>query len=101
VFSRSSTYDGSVPVPLSLRFPLAVIVILFAARTNRPAFVPVGSLLALPDLWFDGFSMLLGVIPLLPWDRTSPDIQAVLGPLFNGRPGTGQERRATGHPSPR
>jgi hypothetical protein len=58
----------------------------WGARTDRRWTVPVASMLALPALWYGGFSMLLAVLPLLPartpaelaerirrgWHRRSP-----------------------------
>ena len=57
---------ASVPIPLWIRLPIAVAVVVWGARTDRPWTVPVASMLALPALWYGGISMLLGVIPLLP-----------------------------------
>jgi Glycosyltransferase family 87 len=60
---------ASVPVPLLLRLPIAVALVIWGARTDRRWTVPVASMLALPALWYGGLSMLLAVIPLLPRDR--------------------------------
>ncbi len=57
---------ASVPVPLWIRMPLAVALVVWGARTDRRWTVPVASMLALPALWYGGISMLLAVIPLLP-----------------------------------
>jgi hypothetical protein len=57
---------ASVPVPLWIRLPLAVALVVWGARTDRRWTVPVASMLALPALWYGGISMLLAVIPLLP-----------------------------------
>jgi len=59
---------ASVPVPLLIRLPIAVAVVVWGARTDRRWTVPVASMLALPALWYGGLSMLLAVIPLLPRD---------------------------------
>jgi hypothetical protein len=56
---------ASVPVPLWLRLPAAVALVVWGARTDRRWTVPVASMLALPALWYGGLSMLLAVIPLL------------------------------------
>ncbi len=56
---------ASVPVPLLIRLPLAVALVVWGARTDRRWTVPVASMLALPALWYGGLSMLLAVIPLL------------------------------------
>jgi hypothetical protein len=57
---------ASVPVPLLIRLPPAVALVVWGARTDRRWTVPVASMLALPALWYGGLSMLLAVIPLLP-----------------------------------
>jgi hypothetical protein len=57
---------ASVPVPLLIRLPLAVALVVWGARTDRRWTVPIASMLALPALWYGGLSMLLAVIPLLP-----------------------------------
>ena len=62
---KSGTW-ASVPVPLWVRLPAAVALVVWGARTDRRWTVPVASMLALPALWYGGLSMLLAVIPLLP-----------------------------------
>ena len=68
---KSGTW-ASVPIPLWIRLPIAVALVVWGARTDRRWTVPVASMLALPALWYGGLSMLLAVIPLLPRDRTPP-----------------------------
>jgi hypothetical protein len=63
---KSGTW-ASVPVPLAIRLPIAVVLVVWGARTDRAWTVPVASMLALPALWYGGLSMLLAVIPLLAW----------------------------------
>jgi Glycosyltransferase family 87 len=62
---KSGTW-ASVPIPLWVRLPAAIAVVVWGARTDRRWTVPVASMLALPALWYGGISMLLAVIPLLP-----------------------------------
>jgi hypothetical protein len=57
---------ASVPVPLWMRLPAAVAIVVWGARTDRAWTVPVAAMLALPALWYGGISMLLAAIPLLP-----------------------------------
>ena len=61
---KSGTW-ASVPVPLWIRLPFAVALVVWGARTDRRWTVPVAAMLALPALWYGGLSMLLAVIPLL------------------------------------
>jgi hypothetical protein len=56
---------ASVPIPLLVRLPAAIVLVVWGARTDRRWTVPVASMLALPALWYGGISMLLAVIPLL------------------------------------
>jgi hypothetical protein len=69
---------ASVPVPLWMRLPIAIAVVVWGARTDRAWTVPVASMLALPALWYGGISMLLAVIPLLP-DRPAAATAAAAG----------------------
>jgi glycosyl transferase family 87 len=67
---RGGTW-ASVPLPLWMRLPVAIALVVWGARTDRAWTVPVSAMLALPALWYGGLSMLLAVIPLLPaGDRT-------------------------------
>jgi hypothetical protein len=68
---------ASVPVPLLIRLPAAVAIVVWGARTDRRWTVPVASMLALPALWYGGLSMLLALIPLLPR-------RPLVGPMANG-----------------
>jgi hypothetical protein len=60
---RDGTW-AAVPVALWVRLPMAVVLVVWGARTDRRWTVPVASMLALPALWFGGLSMLLAVIAL-------------------------------------
>jgi hypothetical protein len=56
---------AAVPVPLAVRLPAAVLLVVWGARTDRRWTVPVASLLALPALWYGSLAMLLAVLPLV------------------------------------
>ena len=77
IAGRGGTW-AAVPVPLLVRLPVAVAVIVWGARTDRRWTVVVGSMLALPALWYGGFSMLLGVLPLVAV-RTPADLVELVG----------------------
>jgi hypothetical protein len=72
---KSGTW-ASLPVPLLIRLPIAVAIVVWGARTDRRWTVPVASMIALPALWYGGLSMLLAVIPLTrgPAQRISSDM---------------------------
>ncbi len=57
--------SGSFPIPLLVRLPIAVLVVVWGARTDRRWTVPVACLLALPVIWYGSLTLLLGVIPLV------------------------------------
>jgi Glycosyltransferase family 87 len=63
---------ASVPVPLLIRLPVAIAIVVWGARTDRRWTVPVASMLALPALWYGGLSMLLAVLPFVA-RRTDTD----------------------------
>jgi hypothetical protein len=76
---KSGTW-ASVPVPLWIRLPFAVALVVWGARTDRRWTVPVASMLALPALWYGGLSMLLAVIPLLGRERPAPPVGSSVRP---------------------
>ena len=61
----AGAYAASIPIPLIVRLPLAVVVLWWAARTDRTWAVPIACLVALPVIWFNGLSLLLGSAALL------------------------------------
>jgi hypothetical protein len=60
----SSTVPGSVPIPLMVRLPFAVLVMVMAARTDRAWLLPVGILLAMPVIWWGSLAILAGSVAL-------------------------------------
>jgi hypothetical protein len=56
-----------VPIPLLIRLPAAVVVVVWGARTDRPWTVPIASMLALPVLWMVGLSMIVGALAVARW----------------------------------
>jgi hypothetical protein len=56
-----------VPVPLLIRLPLAALVVIWGARTNRPWTLPTGAMLGLPVLWLVGLAMLAGAFAVSAW----------------------------------
>jgi len=61
----STPLSPHIPVPLWVRLPAAVALVVWGARTDRRWTVVVSSMLALPVLWFAAPAMLVGVIPEL------------------------------------
>jgi hypothetical protein len=55
---------AAIPVPFLVRLPIAVALVVWGARTDRRWTVPVAGMIALPALWYGGFSMLLATFAL-------------------------------------
>jgi hypothetical protein len=55
----------SVPPPLPIRLPLAAMLVIWGARTDRPWTVPVAATLALPIVWVHGLTIALAAIPFV------------------------------------
>lgn len=72
VVDRPTVAYGAVPIPLPVRLVVAVALVYLAARTDRPYLVLLGSTAALPDLWWNGFAMFVGLVPLLFLQKSWP-----------------------------
>ena len=59
-----------VPIPLLIRLPLAVVLVVWGARTDRAWTVPIASMLALPVLWMVGLSMIVGALAVGRWPES-------------------------------
>jgi hypothetical protein len=69
-FLRTSTaQDGGWPYPYPIwaRLPIALALVVWGARTNRPWTVALGSALALPRLYYQSPAILIALVPLVPW----------------------------------
>jgi hypothetical protein len=53
----------SVPPPLPVRLPLAALLVVWGARTDRPWTVPVAAAMSLPIVWVHGLTIALAAIP--------------------------------------
>jgi hypothetical protein len=56
-----------VPIPLIVRLPAAVLLVIWGARTDRPWTLAASSMLALPVLWQVGLAMLVGAFAVSAW----------------------------------
>jgi hypothetical protein len=65
VANAAQPSDLSIPPPLVIRLPVAVLVVAWGALTDRPWTVPVAAMLALPILWPHGLVVALGAVPLV------------------------------------
>jgi hypothetical protein len=55
--------SANIRIPLWIRLPVAAVLVIWGARTDRRWTVVVSSMLALPVLWFAAPAMLVGVLP--------------------------------------
>ena len=62
--SGAALNQFSLPLPLWVRVPLALVVVAWGARTDRRWTVPVAATLALPVLWPSGLAILAAVITI-------------------------------------
>ena len=88
VLSRIAGRNGTwaaIPIPLVVRAPVAVALVVWGARTDRRWTVPVAGMIALPALWYGGLTMLLATIALnrSPWSGRVP-AEARIEPLEHG-----------------
>ena len=72
--ARAPDWAFIVPIPVWFRLPLAIAIVWWGARTDRMWTVPLASCVALPVLWFNGFAMLVAMLPLLV--QTAPETPA-------------------------
>ena len=66
---RSGTW-ASIPIPLLVRLPFAIALVVWGARKDRRWTVLVAALLALPAIWYGSLAMLIGLIAI---DRLGND----------------------------
>ena len=55
----------SIPPPALFRIPIAILVVIWGARTDRPWTVPIAATLGLPILWPHGLTVAMAAIPFL------------------------------------
>ncbi len=67
---------AAIGIPLVLRFPVAVALVTWGARTDRPWTVPAAAMVALPALWFGGLSMLLAAVALRRAEAARAEVRA-------------------------
>lgn len=66
-----------IPLPLLLRLAIAAVLIAFAARTDRAWLLPIGIMIALPNVWTSSMALLAASASLwLAGSRQSPLAEA-------------------------
>jgi len=89
---KSGTW-AAVPIPLVIRAPIGIALVVWGAPRNQRWTVPICAMLCLPALWYGSLAMVLAVIPLTTPDerrRTRTRVATVLRLRF-GRPVTPAE----------
>lgn len=61
--------SGNLPIPALVRFPAALLLTWWGARTDRPWVMPIAVLLFLPVIWPNGFAILVGCAALVRLQR--------------------------------
>jgi hypothetical protein len=62
--SRPVPALAAVHVPLLVRLPIAALLVVWGARTERPWVLPVAVLLTQPTIWVASVSILIAILPL-------------------------------------
>jgi hypothetical protein len=63
--ARGPDHEFIVPIPVWFRLPISIAILYWGARSDRFWTVPLAACLALPVLRFNGFAMLVAVLPLV------------------------------------
>ena len=61
---RTPARISVLPLPLLVRLPIAAVLIAFAGRTDRAWIVPIGVMIALPNVWTTSTALLAGSVSL-------------------------------------
>jgi hypothetical protein len=84
--TQRQTITGSyLNIPLWARLPAAVALLWWGARSDRYWTVPVAAFLAMPILWLNVFTILLGAVPLLSSAGHTPAREWLFGERVPGR----------------
>jgi hypothetical protein len=83
--SKGGTW-AAIPIPLVLRMPAGIVLLVWGAPRNQRWVVPIAAMLALPALWYGSLAMVLGVIPLTTQDERRRAWDRIVGALRRRRP---------------
>jgi hypothetical protein len=73
----SPDYSGVIHIPLLVRLPIAALVVVWGARTDRPWTIALATTLALPILWVNGLTVLLAAPMLIGSEPIRTRVQAL------------------------
>jgi Glycosyltransferase family 87 len=85
----SSDYSGVIHIPLLIRLPIAALVVIWGARSDRSWTIALATMLALPILWVNGLAVLLAAPMLIGTEQIRTRIEVL-------RSGGGRYLRAGG-----
>ena len=63
--NRDAASIGFPYIPVLVRLPVAVVIVVWGALTDRRWTLPVAAVVSVPNFWFQSLSLLAGVGPLL------------------------------------
>jgi hypothetical protein len=79
--SGFSTVPGwPFPIPIWVRLPIAAVVVVAGARTDRRWALPLAVIIGMPRLYFLSIAMLIALVPTLGRDRHASDQRARIAP---------------------
>jgi hypothetical protein len=70
-----------VPLPFLVRLPIGVLLVVVAARWNRSWLLPIGVMLALPNVWTSSLALLAGSAALWWAERRAAVVPETATPL--------------------
>lgn len=65
ISSESNSAPNLIMLPLAIRLPVAAVIVIVAARFDRPWVLAPAAVLALPLLWVHGLAVLVAMTPLM------------------------------------
>lgn len=65
ISSESTRAQNLIPIPLVVRLPIVAVLVIVAARLDRPWILAPAVVLALPLLWVHGLAVLVAITPLM------------------------------------
>jgi hypothetical protein len=71
----STQAQNLIAIPLAVRLPIAALLVLVAARTDRPWLLAPAVVLSLPLLWVHGLAVFVAITPLVRMSRVSKSLQ--------------------------
>jgi hypothetical protein len=71
ISNETNAAPNLVPIPVLARLPVAAVLVVIAARLDRPWLLAPAVTLALPLLWFHGLAVLVAMTPLLRMEHAA------------------------------